>query len=73
MIELLDLRGNEFVVNAELIEKVENNPDTQIVLSNGHRYYVKNTIPEIVDLVVCYHGACQGAATLWLQQEQDGE
>ena len=72
MIELSDLRGNTFVVNADLIEKVENNPDTQVVLTNGHRYYVTDSIAEIADLVVRYRGACRGAAEVWLR-EQNGE
>lgn len=72
MIELSDLRGQKFMINAELIEKVENNPDTQVALTNGHRYYVKDTIAEIAALVIRYRGACRGAAEVWLQ-EQKGE
>lgn len=72
MIELSDLRGQQFVLNAEWIEKVENNPDTQIVMTNGHRYYVKNTVAEVVELVIRYRGASRGAAELWLQNQKDG-
>lgn len=70
MIELNDLRGQKFVVNAELIEKVENNPDTQVVLTNGHRYYVKDSVSEVADLVVRYRGACRAAAEMWLQDQK---
>ena len=70
MIELTDLHGNEFVINAELIEKVENNPDTQVMLSNGHRYYVKNTLAEIAERVIGYRGACLGSAEMWLSRHK---
>lgn len=71
MIEVSDLRGHKFVINADLIEKVENNPDTQVVLTNGHRYYVKNAVQEVVDLAIGYHGACRGAASLWLRGQKE--
>ena len=70
MIELSDLRGQQFVLNAELIEKVENNPDTQVVMTNGHRYYIKNTVAEVAELVIRYRGASRGAAELWLQNQK---
>lgn len=62
MIKLTDLHGVEYLLNPEQIEKVEKNPDTQILLLNGHRYYVRETLDEIVQRVVAYRAACRAAA-----------
>jgi uncharacterized protein YlzI (FlbEa/FlbD family) len=70
VIKVKDLRGNEFIINAELIEKVENNPDTQVVLTNSHRYYVQNTLDELAELVISYRGACRAACAVLLQKQE---
>ena len=61
MIKVTDLHGTEYLLNAEQIEKVERNPDTQIVLLNGHRFYVRESLDEIVERVVQYRAECQTA------------
>lgn len=58
MIKVTDLHGSEYLLNSEQIEKVEQNPDTQIMLLNGHRYYVRESIDEIVAQVVQYRADC---------------
>lgn len=62
MIKVTDLHGVEYLLNAEQIEKVERNPDTQIMLLNGHRYYVRESFDEIAQRVVAYRAACRAAA-----------
>lgn len=64
MIKLTNLRGAEQVINAELIEKVEMNPDTQVVLTNGHRYYVQETLDSIIERVIAYKGSCLAACKI---------
>ena len=54
MIWLTNLRGDEFVLNAELIESVESRPDTTIILVNGRRYIVKESVEEVVTRVIEY-------------------
>ncbi|MHB8733304.1 MAG: flagellar FlbD family protein [bacterium] len=54
MITLTHLNGTDFVVNADLIERVEGGSDTVVVLGNGHRYLVKTRPEEIVQRVVLY-------------------
>lgn len=71
MIKVKDLRGNEILINAELIEKVENNPDTQVVMSNSHRYYVQNSLDELAQLVIQYRGACSAACAALLQKQEE--
>ena len=41
MIELTKLNGVRFVLNEDLIETVQENPDTTIVLTNGNLYIVQ--------------------------------
>jgi len=48
------LNGERLVINAELIETVEANPDTTITLLNGDRYIVKEPVEEIVEQVIEY-------------------
>lgn len=52
MIELTRFGGGRFVLNTDLIEAVEANPDTVITMSNGRRYVVKETPQDIIDKVV---------------------
>ncbi len=54
MITVTRLNGKQFVVNAELIRTVEENPDTTITLLNGDHMIVKERMQEVVDLVIEY-------------------
>ncbi len=58
MIAITDLRDRRFFINPEWIELVEENPETQIVLTNGRRFYVKETAREIVDRYIAYRRQC---------------
>ncbi len=44
--------GNRIAVNVDLIEKVEETPDTVITLVNGTRYLVQETLDQIIDELV---------------------
>ncbi len=59
MIAVTDLHDNKRYINADLIETVEGNPDTQITLTNGHRYYVKEKPEAIAALVMVYRRQCE--------------
>ncbi len=52
MIELTRLNGTTFVINSDLIETIEETPDTVIVLTIGTKYVVQESKGEIVDKVV---------------------
>lgn len=54
MITVTRLNGRQFVVNAELIRTVEENPDTTIRLVNGDQFIVKETMRQVVALAVEY-------------------
>jgi flagellar protein FlbD len=55
MIRLTRLNGKEFVVNAELIQFVEETPDTVITLLNHEKIVVKEKADEVVKRSVEYH------------------
>ncbi len=54
MIKLEKLNGSMVVVNAELIESVESAPDTVINLATGNRFLVRNSVDEVIALVIEY-------------------
>lgn len=55
MINLTNLSGNSFVLNCNLIEVIENIPETKITLTNGKYFLVKENKYEIVDLIIAYN------------------
>jgi len=54
MIELTRLNDIKFTINADLIETVEEVPDTVITLTTGKKVFVKESRYEIRNLVVRY-------------------
>ncbi|MCI8372758.1 MAG: flagellar FlbD family protein [Lachnospiraceae bacterium] len=54
MIEITRLNGKELIINAELIETVEETPDTVITLTNGKKLIVKESRQEVKNLVISY-------------------
>ncbi len=55
MIKLTRLRGEVFMLNAELIQYVEARPDTFITLTNKDRIVVAETMDEVLERTVEYH------------------
>ncbi|ACB84984.1 flagellar FlbD family protein [Natranaerobius thermophilus] len=54
MIRVTRFNGKEYIVNADLIEFVEETPDTVITLVTGRKVLVKETSEEVIDLVIEY-------------------
>ena len=54
MIDVTRLTGKNFVLNAELIEVMEETPDTVITLTTGHKYLVKESVDEVLDKIYAY-------------------
>jgi flagellar protein FlbD len=48
MIEITKMDGRAILVNEDLIETVEANPDTVIIMANGRKLIVRETISEIM-------------------------
>ena len=54
MIELTQLNGSPFTLNSDLIETIENIPETKVLLTNGKYFLVCENREEIVQKVVDY-------------------
>ncbi len=58
MINVTRLNGTKFVINADLIETLEETPDTVIALLNGNKYVVTEAVNELVERVIKYRQQC---------------
>jgi flagellar protein FlbD len=54
MIFITKLDNKKVVINAELIELIEQTPETMITTTTGKKVIVKETIEQVVDLVKKY-------------------
>lgn len=54
MIELTKLNGSKVLVNPDLMELVEETPDTVIAFTTGRKIIVKESRQEIKNLVILY-------------------
>ena len=55
MIIVTRLNGQkQFAVNPDLIERIESNPDTTLVLVGGTKYIVAEKMPEVINLITLY-------------------
>ena len=48
MIMLTRVNGTTLLINESFIETAEETPDTVVTMQNGHRYFVKETVDEIL-------------------------
>ena len=54
MIEVTRLNGTTVLINSDLIETVEETPDTVISLTTGGKFIVKESRQEVKNLVKSY-------------------
>ena len=54
MIEVTRINGTKVLINPDLMELVEETPDTVITLTDGKKYVVCESASEITDLVIDY-------------------
>ena len=54
MIMLTRLSGSQFVLNSDLIERIDATPDTVITLTDGTKYVVADSMTEVVAKVRTY-------------------
>jgi|SRR5580692_44645 flagellar protein FlbD len=55
--------GERFAVNPDLIERVEETPDTVITLTNGAKHVVQESIDEITESIQIYKATTLALAT----------
>lgn len=73
MIEVTKLNGSKVLINAELIESVEETPDTVISFITGKKIIVKESRQEIKNLVILYKRDFMMAGPGWLETNQNKE
>jgi len=54
MITVTRLNGKAFVINAELIRTIEENPDTTITLVNGDHMIVREPMRDVISKTIEY-------------------
>ncbi|WP_314425292.1 flagellar FlbD family protein [uncultured Microbacterium sp.] len=54
MITVTRLDHTRFAVNPDLIERIQESPDTTLHMIDGHVYVVVETLEAVVDLIVSY-------------------
>ena len=61
MIVLTKLNGVPFALNSDMIETIQENPDTTICLFNKSIYIVKETMQEVMDKIVAFRQKANAA------------
>ncbi|HET8594451.1 MAG TPA: flagellar FlbD family protein [Intrasporangium sp.] len=51
MIVVTRLNGSRFAVNADLIERIQENPDTTLVMVGGATYVVRESLADVIALI----------------------
>lgn len=64
MISLTRLSGTAFLLNADLIERVDCTPDTVVTLVDGTKYIVAESLDTVRDAVIDYRSAIVARAAL---------
>ncbi|MEL4318660.1 flagellar FlbD family protein [Leifsonia sp. YIM 134122] len=64
MIVVTRLNDSQFAINPDLIERIHSSPDTTIVLVDGSKYIVTESLPEVIERIAAYR-----ARVLSLAQE----
>lgn len=54
MIKVTLLGGSQIIINADLIERVENMPETIITLVNGKKLLIEESKEEVIQNVINY-------------------
>lgn len=54
MIDVTRMNGKQFTLNSDLIETIEETPDTVLTLTTGKKIIVKESRQEIKNLVILY-------------------
>ncbi|HHY59478.1 MAG TPA: flagellar FlbD family protein [Clostridia bacterium] len=63
MIKVTTLDRRTITVNCDLIERLEEVPETVITLVNGKKFMVLESMDEIIERVVQYRRKCSGPLT----------
>lgn len=54
MIVVTRLNGSAFAVNPDLVERILSTPDTTLLMVDGARFVVTESMAEVIDLIATY-------------------
>ncbi|GAA1136127.1 flagellar FlbD family protein [Nesterenkonia lutea] len=64
MIVVTRLNGTRFAVNPDLIERIQEHPDTVLLMINGARYVVLESMDDVIGLIADFRArVVAGAST----------
>lgn len=67
MIVVTRLNGSQFAINPDLIERIHVNPDTTLVMVDGAKFIVTESLSEVIEKIAAYRahviGLAYGAAS----------
>lgn len=69
MIDVTRMNGTTLTINNDLIETVEEMPDTVITLTTGKKIIVKESRQEVKNLVVLYKKEIAATGLPWLEKD----
>ena len=72
MITLTRLSGTAFLLNADLIERVDSTPDTVISLVDGTKYVVSEPLSVVLEEVLDYRARIVARATFFESTSAQG-
>lgn len=58
MIDVTKMNGSKVTINSDLIETVEENPDTVLTPTTGKKIIIKESRQEVKNLVILYKREC---------------
>lgn len=73
MIQVTRLNGSKFFINEDMIEFLEETPDTVITLNTEKKLIVKESITEILDSIVLFKRRIYQGDTTHLVKKIEGE
>jgi flagellar protein FlbD len=54
MIVVTRLNDSQFAINPDLIERIHSNPDTTLVMVDGAKYIVTESLDEVIERIAAY-------------------
>lgn len=63
MIAVTRLNGTRFAVNPDLIERIQEHPDTVLLMVNGARYVVLEPMEQVIELIAGFRARVVAGAS----------
>ena len=67
MITVTKLNGQHLTINCDLIQTIEETPDTTITMTTGDKYIAVESIKEITEMVIAYKHELNFSSSAYLK------